>query len=1022
MRYACGLLFLATLAQAAPPSAYRLRVEYLENPQTIDVTTPRFSWALQHPKRAEIQTAYRIVVTDAAGGSSWDTGVVQSNKSLNVGYAGRPLRSNTDYSWSVTWYDSEQEASAPATAVFSTALYADSDWQGAEWVSTPANAPSNNIYRASFSLPSAPVRARLFIAGLGYYKAWLNGVPSDDHELGTFTTFEQKVLYDVAEVAPVLTAGCNILAVALGRGWFSQSTVNSGPRQLRVFLSLSFADGTTIGLHSALAGAAGALTFLTTQGPVLADDIYTGETYDGRIAAALTGWTVCGFTPSAAWVPAAAPATSPATLGSILGAHTIKVTTDRTYSIQAITSPASGIFIADFGQNMAGQTEIYVEDCPAGTNITLLHAEILHVDGTLFNNFWPGAKMMTTYFCSGGGSERYRTQFSYFGFRYVQIIGYPGVPAEHSLTAYFIHTDFPQSGEFSSSSAALNAVQHATRFASWSNWMDIPTDCPQRERRGWLGDAQLSFETVIHNIDGGAAYTKWLGDFADTQVYDNRTMHTNGTLPDCIPFYGHGHPSADAGWGIAGWTITDWFSDYYADDVFDVAWYPNMRWNMETWITLAEQHGGLFPTFFWGDWGNYVPGPYAFKTAEYPQFFYVVALEITAKFANRLGYASDAARYSDLAKAARALYISTYYKANTNCFANCTYVSQLFALALDLVPADTEAIWAQAYAWWSADTHLGMAEHFGGGIISLKYLWPELAKRNLTGFGLKMHLQSDRPPGFGFWTETNQATTLWESYDDTSTNGGSSRNHIMFGASGSHYYTNIAGLGRAPSSRSWSSLIIAPAHDAILLAQLTFANAAIDTPMGMAAASWASDAGAAYAGAACGSAPESGAVTLTCEGGQFDEVLFASYGTPTGNCATGFTVNDSCNANTSTAIVSAHCIGKATCTIPVSTAEFGGKDPCLNVVKTLAVAVRGQNCAATRYTLSTTIPVNGVASVIVPTVISPATATITESGTPVWRAGAYVPGQTGITGATAGADNTVTFTVGSGTYTFAVRS
>ena len=142
--------------------------------------------------------------------------------------------------------------------------------------------------------------------------------------------------------------------------------------------------------------------------------------------------------------------------------------------------------------------------------------------------------------------------------------------------------------------------------------MDIPTDCPQRERRGWLGDAQLSFETVIHNIDGGGFYTKWLNDFADTQVYDNITMGSDGALPDCIPFYGHGNTDSDPGWGIAAWTITDWFSDYYADDVFDVAWYPNMKWYMNHWIKItAQTPDGIFPIFHWGDWGNNVPGPSA---------------------------------------------------------------------------------------------------------------------------------------------------------------------------------------------------------------------------------------------------------------------------------------------------------------------------------------------------------------------------------------------------------------------------
>jgi alpha-L-rhamnosidase len=129
----------------------------------------------------------------------------------------------------------------------------------------------------------------------------------------------------------------------------------------------------------------------------------------------------------------------------------------------------------------------------------------------------------------------------------------------------------------------------------------------QRERRGWLGDAQLSFETVIHNIDGGAFYTKWLRDFIDTQVYDNATYgpKSDGALPDCIPYYGHGNVDSDPGWGIAAWTITNWFSDYYADDVFDAAWYPHMRWYMEHWVANAQANNGTLSIFHWGDWANF---------------------------------------------------------------------------------------------------------------------------------------------------------------------------------------------------------------------------------------------------------------------------------------------------------------------------------------------------------------------------------------------------------------------------------
>lgn len=794
------ILFPAILAYVAgqQPSATRLRVEYLDSPLTIDVATPRFTWALVHPTRGQYQTAYSIVVNTVSsngnlGPAVWNTGKVLSNVSLNVPYGGTALTSDTDYQWTITWYDSNNVASVPAVGTFSTALYNAPDWQGAVFVSDNGTTIGNTYRSSAITLPSNPLRARMYIAGLGYYKAWINGVIVNDHELGQFVTFQQRTLYDVIDVTTLLRSGCNQLGVQLGSGWFNQHTVHAGPRQLRVLLSITNGDGSRVyyassvtpSLSSSVSTASTVpLTFLITQGPVLQDDIYIGEIYDGRIEQALTGWSNCGYQPgnNVTWVPALLPSESPLTFNAIISTNAVPIRTDRTYSVEAggITQPLPGVFVYDFGQNMAGQTELYVEDCPVGTNITLLHAEILYPDGTVHNNYLPGAPMRSIYYCSGIAQEGHRTYFSYYGFRYVQIEGFPGVPGENTVTAHFIHSDLPQSGEFSSSIPLLNQVQHATRYASLSNIQNIPTDCPQRERRGWLGDAQLSFNTVIHNFDGGAFYTKWLKDFTDSQVYNNLTLGTNGSLADCIPFYGHGEAISDSGWGAAGWVIPDLFSDMYADDVFDKYWYPNLKWYMEFWVASANNNGGLLPIFHWGDWANYYPGPYAFKTPEYPQVWYILALDTTAKFANRLGFTADAERYTTLAQQARSVYLTRFYNASNGCFADCTYVSQIFAISSNLVPqgsAEELQIWNQAMKWFNGTYNSEYTDLFGGGIISLKLLYSMIDRFNQTGLGLKFQIQNEIP-SFGFWIQTGGATTLWEQWNMDSINGNDSRNHI----------------------------------------------------------------------------------------------------------------------------------------------------------------------------------------------------------------------------------------------------
>jgi hypothetical protein len=386
----------------------------------------------------------------------------------------------------------------------------------------------------------------------------------------------------------------------------------------------------------------------------------------------------------------------------------------------------------------------------------------------------------------------------------------------------------------------------------------------------------------------------------------------------------------------------------------------------------------------------------------------------------------------------------------------------VLALTLGLSGAqgspEEAAVWAQAMNWWSANATEGVPEHFGGGIISLKLAYPLLDAHGETGLGLRMHLQTDKAPGFGYWIETGGATTLWEAYDMTATEGTASRNHIsawlllrlfsmplslrknshpphfhlllshppaVFGGVGSWYYSTLAGLGRALNSRSWQDLVISPPSSPEVLDILQFAGASIDSTMGLVASSWSIPQPPPAVGDVCGQATEQDkTLTLTCDSGAtFTGVAFASYGTPTGSCASGQAVNPACNANTSVAVVTAACVGKSSCTIDVSNDAFGGADPCFDVVKHLAVSLTGPGCNVFKYSASATVPTGARAQVRVPVSGTgsgtAATATITEGSATVWTAGAFVPGTPGISaGVASAAGDSVTFAVGSGVYKF----
>eukprot|EP00038_Savillea_parva_P019866 m.29376 g.29376 ORF g.29376 m.29376 type:complete len:1049 (+) comp4590_c0_seq1:93-3239(+) len=1010
----------------SPLPPIRLRTEYLDTPLTIDQSIPRFSWALAHTGRDVRQVGYAINVWELPSQKMvWASQHVVSNRSVNVPYNGSPLSSDTDYGWSVQWTDLLGQTSEPTNTTFSTALLTPADWHSAAWVSSPSNG-SLNTYRTTFHVTGPVTRARLYVAGLGFAKTYINGNLTDSHELGQFVTFQKRVLYDCVDVTSLVTAGSNALGIMLGNGWFADSSIGAGPPQFRLLLSVTTSNGLVTMYTSAVHAAEDAttdngqrvehaqravdtegdlervfkrqersrhdphpnphhtapngtapatvtpLSFMATVGPSVVPAVNLGEVYDGRVAAALRGFSTVGYTPGAnpSWAPATSPDVGPGHYGSVMSTHTVTINTDRDYPAVALTQPSPGVYVFDFGQNMAGQVTLKVAGCDAGHVISMQHTEILYPDGHAHNAFcerpkyWLcGVQQMANYTCNGGqgpgGEETYRVTFVSMGFRYVQVLGFPGTPTLASLTAHFIHSTLEPVGQFVSSSLVLNKIQHATHYAALSNAMDIPTDCPQRERRGWLGDAQIAFETVLHNFDTGAFYTKWVRDLADTQEYNAATLGTQGALPDCAPFYGHGKAEADPGWGIAGWVVPMGMAEYFDDNRLDTMWYPHAKAYADHWMAVAMNNSGVLPLISYGDWGNVIPGPLSFKPEIYPQFFYVQGLTMQSQLARRLGYSADAETYTTAANAAKAVLLKRFFNATTACFGNCTDVEQIMGLASGALPdgsvAETAA-WSNAISWFDASntTH---PERFGGGIVSLKLLYPLLDKFNMSDLGLKFQLHTDAPPSFGYWMAQN-ATTMWEDWTNSATefnSGLNSYNHIMFGSTGVWYYTTLAGMKKAPGTRSWNSLIIAPPRDG-LLQILDWANASIDTPIGTIRSAW--------------SVPTHSTIT--------------SRSTPT----------------SASAAASAAAPASATATAPAATADRLGEV----------------------YRLDITVPPNAAAVVDVPTVGPATTASVLEGGHAVWSGGKFVPGVAGVVSATVGTDGrSIVFQVMSGTYSFIVQ-
>lgn len=716
--------------------------------------------------------SYQIIVATSSGTTVWDSGIVNSNSSINVAYGGPTPSPDTDYKWTVTWTGADGKSAPPTSATFSTGLFTVADWKGAAFI---MGADGNNMLRSEFTIAGTAqvTRARLYIVGLGYYKSFLNGASTDDHELGSFTTFEKRILYDTWDVAALLHPGCNAMGIMLGAGWYNEPSVNVGPRSLIAMLSVTQADGTTSYFSTGITPGASTLVFSSAPSPVTSDNIYAGENYDARLEQ--PGFASCGFSPSVPWASSIAAQDPRTKTGSVLSSQSpvTAIRVDRDYSVGAITSPIDGIFVIDFLQNMAGTTTFNVI-CPNGPQwIYMAYGESLHQDGTVLNQY--GNIMNSNFTCAGTGDvETYRTLFSYYGFRYVQLTNFPGTPDEGTFTAHFIHSNVEQTGAFNSDNQRLNNIQHMTRYASLSNLMDVPTDCPQRERRGWLGDAQLSTEVTISNFDMGAFYTKFLRDIRDSQVF----LGNEGQVPDCVPFYNHGGLPADPAWSAAYPFITNWVSEYYADDRIVATHYEGIKAFMDSQVKQLDPDGVLSFARY-GDWCSVADGAntgVSWNKPDISHWHYLRGLDILTDFATRLGNTSDAAKYGALATSARTAYVTQFYKNSTHIFNENYPINQMLALdAYGVVPdADRDNVFNQLVTLINNGTHSGFPNAPSWGIIGQKVAYDVLARGGRNDLAITVHLASSMP-SIEYWIEGgvggppgSGATTLWENWQSTS--------------------------------------------------------------------------------------------------------------------------------------------------------------------------------------------------------------------------------------------------------------
>ncbi len=788
-------------AAEGPLAPVNLRCEYLHNPVGIDVKQPRFAWVLLHTGRAQTQSAYQVLVASSPEllehdkGDQWDSGKVASDDSTQVIYNGKPLESDHPYWWKVRYWDKDGNASDYSRpASFDVALLAADEWKG-EWIG------GANQLRREFTLAEAPRRARAYICGLGYYELHINGAKVGTNYLDPgWTTFDKRALYVTYDVTANLHRGANAVGVMLGEGWYKS-------RALLLQMDIELANGKHVSVTSGPAWKA-------KNGPIVSDSVWDGEVYDARLET--PGWDLPGFK-GEGWQ--AAESVKPP--GGVLSAQMMPPIQDVDSMVPvALTNPKPGVYVYDMGQNFSGWVDLHVVG-PRGAQVQLRFAELLYDTGMINRENIRAAKSRDIYILRGDGEEEYHPRFTYHGFRYVEVTGYPGTPSLDSLRGHVVHTAVATTGSFVASKPLLNQIHKIIRWSDLTNLASVPTDCDQRnERMGWLGDSQTSSEGLMLNFDMAAFYTNFLRDIRDVQDPD-------GTITDTVP-HGYGSRPADPAWGTAFPLICWYVYQQNGDRRILEENYDGLKKYVEFLHTRAPDN--VLRYSYYGDWVAIEKTPGELVS----DFYYYYDTLLLSKMAAVLGNSADAATYSQLAAQIKDAFNHEFFDAKTGNYANGTQTANTLPLFLDMAPKDSRDA---AAGNLRNDILYRNNTHVTTGFIGLRYLMPVLTQLGDSDLAYDLAVQTTYP-SWGYMV-ANGATTLWELWQNKTGPSMNSHDHHMMGSVDGWFYEALGGINVDPDQPGYRHVRIEPQ----IVRDLTSVSATVGTVRGEVTSSWSHEPG-----------------------------------------------------------------------------------------------------------------------------------------------------------------------------------
>ncbi len=809
-----------------------LRCEHLTEALGVDAQKPRLSWKLQSEKRGQKQSAYRVIVAstkailESGRGDVWDSGKVDSDATLEVRYDGKPLQSGTRYHWQVKVWDVNQKESAPGKpSWFETGLLETGAWT-AKWIGANVKADASPMLRKSFTLTKPLASARLYICGLGMYEASLNGKKIGDRLLESpDTQYNKRNYYTTFDVTGQLVKGGNALGVELGHGFYdiaettpwawNNASWRDHPKCI-VQLNLVYADGSRESVVS------DETWKVWLDGPTRRNSIYFGEDYDATKE--VPGWNTAGFADSA-WTPAVAvrppgPKDQPPAL---LCAHLMPpIRVIQTKKPAAISEPKPGVFIYDVGHITAGWIR-FSGSAPAGTKINVVYHEKLENDKTVKPVQYSGSSLQNyNYTFKGTGVESFEPKFSYGGYRYVQVTGYPAQLTLNNAEVRVVHQDVEVIGKFTCSNPLINQLHENQVRTLLNNFYNKPTDTPMYEKNGWTGDFNFARKSALYNFDLSAFLEKWFHDVGDSQAKD-------GTIREYIP-----HPYPGGGANAPPW------SSFFLLVPWDMHLFSGDRQVIEEHYEGIKKHGDFLwnkldanklasAKTFGPDWQcphNENPPEGSQMAASGHTYGYIQTLAEAAKL---LGKENDAAEYERRAQEMKNSLNTLCYDPATKSYktdmpAPFRQTTNLLPFGFGFIPEDRKADVSSNIAKDVMEVRGG---HLETGCIGTQYILPVLTDN---GHG-EVAYQIITKTKFPSWGLMAQTGTNWESWGL----GARSRDHFWLGTYEEWLYSHLAGI--RPFAPGFKEITFKP----YLLGDLTSAAAELKTVRGLVASTWTRD-------------------------------------------------------------------------------------------------------------------------------------------------------------------------------------